>query len=128
MTEELLSKEKGNSMFEKIGKASLIFARKYPVLFKELTLQPNPYMTSYETMENSLIETMFNDQSIKDWTLIERKRLLLKLRIFQLGMTVMVASNNVPTWLNNNEFDEMFMEVGDELLKIQQFTRKGKLL
>jgi hypothetical protein len=50
--EELLAKQKGKSLYENIGKASLSFAREYPILFRELSIQPNPYMASYETIEN----------------------------------------------------------------------------
>lgn len=127
MTEELLDKQVGNSMFEKIGKASLVFARENPVLFRELTLHPNPYMASYETMESSLLEAMSDDKDAKLWSLEERKRLLLKLRIFQLGMSVMVANNHKPNWINDSEFDELLMEVGNDLLQAQQSKRKENI-
>lgn len=127
ISEELLTKQKGQSMFEKMGKVSLAFAREYPVLFRELSIQPNPYMASYETIENAMIEAMAEDEAMRGWTLKERKRLLLKLRVFQMGLSVMVANGHVPSWLDNQEFDQLLMEVGDDVLLAQQMKRKENL-
>ncbi len=127
ISEELLTKQKGQSMFEKIGKASLVFAREYPVLFRELSIQPNPYMDSYETLENTMLESMAEDKATQGWTLKERKRLLLKLRVFQMGLSVMVANGHVPSWLNSQEFDQLLMEVGDDILLAQQMKRKDNI-
>lgn len=127
ISEELLEKQKGERVFENIGKASLAFAREYPVLFRELSIQPNPYMASYETIENAMLEAMAEDESMQGWTLEERKRLFLKLRVFQMGLSVMVANGHVPSWLDNQEFDELLMEVGDDVLLAQQMKRKENL-
>lgn len=127
ISEELLAKQKGKSLYENMGKASLAFAREYPVLFRELSIQPNPYMASYETIENAMVEALAEDEAMQGWTLKERKRLLLKLRIFQMGLSVMVANGNVPSWLDNQEFDDLLMEVGDDVLQAQQMKRKENL-
>ena len=124
ISEELLEKQKGQSIFENIGKASLAFAREYPVLFRELSMQPNPYMKSYETIENTLLEALAKDETMRGWTLEERKRLLLKMRVFQMGLSVMVANGHVPSWLNEQEFEELLMEVGDDVLLAHQIKRK----
>ncbi|UNC92318.1 TetR/AcrR family transcriptional regulator [Candidatus Contubernalis alkaliaceticus] len=127
ISEELLAKQKGQSVFEIIGKASLAFARDYPVLFRELSIQPNPYMSSYETIENNMIEAMAEDEAMRGWTIEERKWLLLKMRVFQMGLSVMVANGHVPSWLENQDFENLLMEVGDDLLQVQQLKRRGKL-
>jgi AcrR family transcriptional regulator len=124
ISEELLAKQKGQSLFENMGKASLAFAREYPVLFRELSIQPNPYMALYETIENSMIEALTGDEALQSWTLEERKRLLLKMRALQIGLSVMVANGHVPSWLANQEVDELLMEVGNDVLIAQQIKRK----
>ncbi len=123
---KLHTKQKGQSMFEKMGKASLTFAREYPVLFRELSIQPNRYMESYEKIENDLLEALAEDEAMKGWTLEERKRLLLKMRVFQIGLSVMVANGHVPSWISNKEFDELLMEMGDDVLLAQQIRRREK--
>ncbi|MCR3923455.1 MAG: TetR/AcrR family transcriptional regulator [Firmicutes bacterium] len=127
ISEELLANQKGESLFENMGKASLAFAREYPVLFRELSIQPNPYMASYETIENAMVEALREDEAMQGWTLAERKRLLLKLRIFQMGLSVMVANGHMPSWLDNQEFDALLMEVGDDVLLAQQIKRRENL-
>jgi AcrR family transcriptional regulator len=127
ISDELLTKQKGESMFEKMGKASLAFAREYPVLFRELSIQPNPYMASYETIENAMLEAMAEDEIMRDWTLEERRRLFLKMRVFQIGLSAMVANGHVPSWLDNQEFDQLLMEVGDDVLLAHQIKRKENL-
>ena len=127
ISEEFLTKQKGKSMFENIGKASLDFAREYPVLFRELSINPNPYMASYETMENTMLEAMAEDETMRGWSLEERRRLLLKMRVFQMGLSAMVANGHVPSWLDNQEFDQLLMEVGDDVLLAHQIKRKENL-
>lgn len=127
ISEELLAKQRGKSKFENIGKASLDFAREYPVLFRELSIQPNPYMASYETLENAMLDAMAEDETMRGWTLEERRRLLLKMRVFQMGLSAMVANGHVPLWLDNQEFDQLLMEVGDDVLLAHQIKRKENL-
>ena len=127
MALSLLTKQKEKNMFENIGKSSLDFAREYPVLFRELSIQPNPYMASYETTENTMLEAMAEDESMRGWTLEERRRLLLKMRVFQMGLSAMVANGHVPSWLDNQEFDQLLMEVGDDVLLAHQIKRKDNL-
>lgn len=126
ISEELLAQQKGGSVFEKIGLASLAFAREYPVLFQELSIKPNRYLASYETIENAMIEALAEDEAMEGWTLEERKRLFLKMRVFQMGLSAMVANGHVPSWLDDRAVEKLFMEVGDDLLLVQQIKRKGQ--
>lgn len=124
LSDELLAKQKGPHLFENIGKASLAFAREYPVFFRELVMQENPYMASYETIENAMLEGLAEDKAMRGWTLEERKRLFLKMRIFQMGLSVMVANGHVPSWLDEEAVEELLFEVGDELVGEQQMRRE----
>lgn len=124
ISEEMLADQKGKSLFENIGKASLAFAREYPVLFRDLSIQPNPYLASYETIEISMIEALAQDEVMGSWTLEERKRLMLKMRVFQIGLSVMVANGHVPTWLSKQGVEDLLMEVGNDILIAQQIKRK----
>ncbi|MDF1618048.1 TetR family transcriptional regulator [Petrocella sp. FN5] len=127
ISEALLAKQKGKSIFENIGKASLEFAREYPVLYQELSIQPNPYMASYEKIENNMIEAMAEDEMMRDWTLEERRQVFLKMRVFQMGLSAMVANGHVPSWMDNQGFDQLLMEVGDDILRAQLLKREEKL-
>jgi AcrR family transcriptional regulator len=124
LSEELLAKQKGKNLFENIGKASLKFARDYPVLFRELVLKPNPHMASYEETEKAMVGALKSTEEMKDWTMEERRRLFLKMRIFQLGLSAMVANGHVPSWLDEKESEKLLKETGEQLLLAGQINRK----
>lgn len=124
ISNELIKKQTGSNSFDKIGKASLAFAREYPVLFREFTMQPNEYMASYETMEKLLLETMAEDEAMGDLTINEKKELLLKMRAFQIGLSVMIANGQIPSWLNEKETEDLLMETGKDLLTATNIKRK----
>lgn len=125
ISNELLTKQTGPNVFENIGKASLKFAREYPVFFRELTMQPNQYMASYETVEKPILEAMAEDELMRDWTIEERKRLLFKMRAFQTGLSAMVANGLIPSWLNEKDIEALLMEIGEALLLAQKVKQGG---
>jgi len=86
--------------------------------------KPNPYMTSYEETEKVMIEALKENEEVKGWNVEERRRLFLKMRIFQLGLSAMVANGHVPSWLDERESEKLLMETGDQLLLAEQVKRK----
>jgi AcrR family transcriptional regulator len=124
LLDEILKKQKGPDLFENIGKASLVFAREYPVLFRELVMQQNPYMASYETFQDAMVEALAEDENMRGLTYDERKFLLLKMRIFQTGLSVMVANGHLPSWLDDQAAEALLLEMGEDLLRIQQIKQK----
>lgn len=126
LTNELLAQQTGPHLFENIGKASLVFAREYPVLFRELVMQKNPYMASYETVQDAMVEALPEDENLRGLTYDELKRLLLKMRIFQTGISVMAANGQLPSWLDEQSAEALLLEVGEDLLVIQQMKQKEK--
>lgn len=126
LSDELLAKQKGPHLFKNIGKASLAFAREYPVFLRELVLQPNPYMNAYATLENAMVEALAEDEAMGGWTDEQQRRLFLKMRVFQLGLSVIVANGHVPAWLDEQAVEELLMEVGEELLLAQQMKLREK--
>lgn len=124
LSDEILAKQKGSHPFETIGKASIAFAREYPVFFRELIMQPNPYMDSYETVEHNLLQLLAGDETMTGWTLEERRDLLLKMRIFQTGLSVMIANGHLPSWLDDQAAEAVLMETGRDLLRIQKIKRE----
>jgi len=126
LSNELLKEQAGPDLFENIGKASLVFAREYPVLYRELVVQQNPHMDSFETVQETIVEAMAEDENMCGLTYDECRRLLLKMRIFQTGISVMAANGNLPSWLDDQAAEALLMEVGEDLLRIQQIKQKEK--
>lgn len=123
---EQIAKQTEKNVFESIGKASIAFAREYPVLFRELMMKPNNYMENYDQLEGTLLEAMARDGEMGDWTMDERRRLLFKMRAFQTGLSAMIANDHVPSWIDNKTAEEMLMEMGEELMFLQKIKREEK--
>jgi AcrR family transcriptional regulator len=97
----LLDQNTGNP-FHDIGVARLRFAKEYSVLFRDLVMKQNDYMKDYDQeMGNDLVQQMKNDSDLQGFSEEELMTILFKMRVFQTGLTVMVANGLLP-----EEFDE----------------------
>lgn len=126
LSQELLSQQQGPDVFANIGRASLAFARDYPVFYRELILTPNPYMASYESVESSMLEAMGTDPEMQNCSLEQRRRLFLKMRAFQLGLTTLVANGHIPAWLDEQGMEELLLEVGTDLMRVENIKGEEK--
>ncbi len=127
ISDDLIAKQPGDNTFEKVGIASLEFARDYPVFFRELVLKPNRYMTSYETVEQSILKVMAEDEKLREWSIEEKRMLLLKMRVIQTGLSVMIANDHMPKWLTDQETKDLLISSGEELMEIVNFKRRQGL-
>lgn len=117
LSDDMVAEARGKDLFEKVGQASLNFARCYPVLARELLLQPNPYMEGYAAVEARLLPLLAEDPSLKDLRPEERRRLLFKMRVFQTGLLALLANGHTPDWMGAEALDHLLFEVGDELTR-----------
>lgn len=93
VSQQLLSEESQGDPFLDMGRASLRFAMEYSVLFRDLVLKDNYYMKDYdEKMLPELIKEMQKDPELEGFAVDELKTILLKMRVFQLGLSVMAAN------------------------------------
>ena len=103
-----------------MGYASLFFAKQYPQLFRDLVLEPNNYMASYNQVEEDLVALMREDETTSLLDDDQRRRLLFQMRTFQLGISTMMANQMMPSWLSDEEAEEMMIDVGNQLLAMIQ--------
>ncbi len=120
LSRELLEQQTGEDYFENIGRASLAFAREYPVLFRELVLTPNPYLTSRRVITEEMVEALGEQPEMSSLSAHQRRRLLLKMQIFQTGLSAMVANGHLPEGITPEETEQLLMEAGEELLYAQK--------
>jgi AcrR family transcriptional regulator len=100
--QQLLAEQDTGDPFLDLGVASLRFAREYSQLFRDLVLKTNRFMSNYDQeIGPMLIEHMKNDPNLSGFSDEELKQILLKMRIFQLGLSVMIANGLLP-----EDFDE----------------------
>jgi len=81
-------------------------------------------MASYEEIEKTMVGALKENEEMKDWTMEERRRLFLKMRIFQLGLSAMLANGHMPSWFDDKESEKLLKETGEQLLLAVQIKRK----
>lgn len=113
-------RDRESNIFEVIGRASLAFAREYPVLMRDLVLKPNPWLKASEQQDEQLIDLMGDDPELAGRDRDERKRLLLQMKAFQLGLVLMTANQQVPDWAREIDLEELLMETGADLVLARQ--------
>jgi AcrR family transcriptional regulator len=118
MTESMIELQEADSFFERVGKASIFLAKTYSILYRELVIQPNQYMQFYESTEQELINQMSFDTQLHGWTKEQIRELYFKMKIFQTGLTVMIANDHVPSWVDINNLDGLLTETGKEFIKL----------
>lgn len=97
VSQQLLSEESSGNPFHDIGRASLRFASEYSIIFRDLVMTNNSRIKVYdEKVIPGLIEQMKKDPELEGFTVDELKTILLKMKIFQLGLSVMVANGLLP--------------------------------
>lgn len=117
ISRQLLLEENTGNPFHDMGMASLRFAQEYSVIFRDLVLKGNGLMKGYdEDMLPALIEEMKKDPELKDFTFEELKAILLKLRIFQLGLSVMAANGMLPKDLSRQELMNILSSAAEDVV------------
>lgn len=97
ISQQMLSEESTGKPFNDIGRASLRFATEYSVIFRDLVMKSSDITKEYdEKMMPVLLEGMKKDPELDGFTEEELKTILLKMRIFQVGLSVMAANGLLP--------------------------------
>lgn len=124
ISKEILDEQKSTDRYENMGKAGFVFADRYPVFFRELVLNPNPYLASYETIQSQMIEGLKNDSLVSKLSLDEIKILIFKMRALQIGVQTMIANDQLPSFMTKEEAINVFFDTGYELAQSQIYKKK----
>ncbi|MFW6208985.1 MAG: TetR/AcrR family transcriptional regulator [Spirochaetota bacterium] len=117
ISHSILAEQQGDSVFENIGRASLTFARMYPLLVRDLVLKPNPWIAANEQQDHTLIEMMAEEPALAGWSQAERRRLLLQMRAFQMGVMLMTANQQIPSWAAEIDLEQLLMQTSHSLVQ-----------
>lgn len=124
ISRHLLMEENTGNPFRDIGTASLRFAVEYSVIFRDLVIKSGKYMQGYdEKMMPALIEEMQKDPELKGFTIDEIKTILLKMRIFQLGLSMMAANSLLPKEYNMQDMMEILSSTADDVIMSAKIRR-----
>jgi AcrR family transcriptional regulator len=123
--EILAEQDTGNPFFD-LGAASLRFARDYSQLFRDLTLKTNQYMKNYDQeVAPVVLEHMKKDPQLAGFTDDELMEILLKVRIFQLGLSVMVANDLLPDRFNEDETARLLDSTGTDIINAARVRKSN---
>ena len=124
LTRKLAQTTYTGDKFLDIGIASLKFAKEYSVLFRELVLQKNSYMDDYDQeLGNDIIGEIIQEKELRPFSEEEVGIIFLKMRIFQLGLSVMVANELLPEVFDEEKQIELLKSAGEDVI---QSTRLKK--
>ncbi len=127
VSQQLLYEESSGNPFHDMGKASLRFASEYSVLFRDLVMKNNNYMKCYdEKMIPALIEEMKKDPKMNDFTENELKNILFKMRVFQLGLSVMAANGLLPHDYKQQDLMNILSSASNDVIQSARLN-KGQL-
>lgn len=113
----MLETRRSDNRFLDIAAVSLHFANEYPHVFRDLVLNENTYLTTFNAhIGSALQETMAEDESLGAFDPALREEILFKMRIFQLGLSVMVANRLVPPPFDTAAQLALLEEVGQDAI------------
>ncbi|MDG5789090.1 TetR family transcriptional regulator [Evansella sp. AB-P1] len=118
LSQQLIDEQQSGSPFRDIGVASLMFAKKYPVLIRDFIMKPNEYYGEYdEEMGGNLVSLMKNDTMLQGLTDEELMMILLKMRAFQMGLQMMVANGLIPDEMDLDKMIAMSDSVAEDIVE-----------
>lgn len=126
VTKEILSEQNTGQPFRDIGIASLRFAKEYNVLFRDLVMNHSTYMKYERNDIHSLIAQMKTDPHLEELPENELKEILLKMQIFQTGLSVMVANGLLPENFNEENVIQMMDSVAEDIILSAHQRIRGK--
>jgi len=125
MSRNMSKEEITGDRFLDIGIASLRFAKEYSVLFKELVLKKNKYMEDYDaSLGKTILQEMKEDSTLEELSDDELMRVLLKMRVFQLGLSVMVANDLLPKSFNEEAQIDLLKSMGSDVISGTTVNKK----
>lgn len=122
----ILQEQNTGDVFLNIGIASVKFAKDYSVIFKDLILKNNGYLDNYdEQLGNNIIQEMKKDEDLKEFSEEELKTLLMKMQVFQAGLSMMATNESFALKLTDEKIIEMLSDTGEDIVNGMKNRRLG---
>lgn len=123
----ILQEQNTGDVFLNIGIASVKFAKDYSVIFKDLILKNNGYLDNYdEQLGNNIIQEMKKDEDLKEFSEEELKTLLMKMQVFQAGLSIMATNESFALKLTDEKIIEMLSDTGKDIVNGMKNRRLGR--
>ncbi len=124
ISQQLLEEENTGNPFYDMGSASLRFALEYSIIFKDMVTKGSKYLQDYDdTMLPILIEEMKKEPELEEFTEDELKKIFFKMRIFQLGLSIMAANGSLPKEYTKQKMMEILCGIADDMIAAAKLRR-----
>lgn len=127
VSRHFLNEQQSGEPFLDIGIASIRFAKQYSVLFRDLVMKNKGHMVHNEDHVNILIQQMKKDTLLQDFSYEELKQILLKMQIFQTGLSVMVANDLLPDDFNEEKMIEMLDSTAKDVITAARLRQSNQM-
>lgn len=126
VSKQLLMEQNTGNPFYDIGVASLRFAKEYSVLYRDLVMKKNDHMQDHEHEMGNLVELMKQDPHLEGLPNEELTTILLKMKIFQTGLSVMVANGLLPADFDEGKTIHILNSTAIDIIGAAQMRKAGK--
>ena len=116
VSRQILMEQNSGHPFRDIGVASIRFARDYPVLFRDLVMKKNDQAKQNEEETKGFIKMMRMDPDLNGLSDDELQAILLKMKIFQVGMSVMVANELLPGEFTEEQIIQLMSSAAEDVI------------
>lgn len=116
VSRQILLEQNSGHPFHDIGAASIRFAREYPVLFRDLVMKKNDQAKYNEAETQGFIQMMRTDPDLNGLTDDELGMILLKMKMFQVGMSVMVANELLPDHYTEEQMIQLLNSAAEDVI------------
>lgn len=128
LSKQYVTEINSGNAFHDIGVASVRFAKEYSVLFRDLAMRPNQHMQEYDQdMGQDLIDMMKEDAHLEGFSDEELKIILLKMKVFQTGLSVMVANGLFPDQFSEEQMIELLDSMATDVIIAGRYLKNSHL-
>lgn len=123
ISQQMLTTKYTEDPFLNIGIASLKFSREYPVLFKDLIMNNTMYMQDVQPQADTILQQMKQAPTLTSFTDQEMGGILFKMKVFQMGLSVMDVNGLLPAVMDEQQLIELLESTGNDLILAAQSRR-----
>jgi hypothetical protein len=123
----MLNTQYSENPFLNIGIASVKFAREYSVLFRDLVMKNNTYLQDAQPDMDMILNHMKQDVELEGFTDEELKDIFFKMRVFQLGLSVMDVNGLLPEDFGESQLIKTLESTGWDVIVAAKARKNAKL-
>lgn len=123
-SKQIFLEQNSGHPFRDIGIASIKFALKHSILFRDLIMHNHPQMKYNEANTLFVMEQMKKDPQLEGFSEEDLREGLLKMQIFQTGLSVMAANDLLPEQFNEVKMIKILDDMAEDVF-IAAHARRG---